>query len=112
MIHPPPIAQCGQAMYQMQVTIAPTIQAPYSAQHGQAMYKSATNQIYQSITQPTVMEPIYQNAIPHGQVQMMYLSSSQPMATQAVYHRETHQQQPPPMCLFFSTAQNNPCIKA
>ena len=33
---------------------------------------------------------------------MMYLSSSQPMATQAtqaVYHRETHQQQPHPMYL-------------
>ena len=68
MIHPPPIAQHGQAMYQIQVTIAPTIQASYSAQHGQAMYQSATNQIYQSFTQPTVMEPIYQNAIPHRQV--------------------------------------------
>ena len=67
-IHPPPIAQHGKAMYQMQVTIAPTIQAPYSAQHGQVMYQSATNQIYQSITQPTVMEPIYQNGIPHRQV--------------------------------------------
>ena len=66
MIHPPPIAQHGQAMYQMQVTIAPTIQAPYSAQHGQAMYQSATNLIYQNLTQPTVMELIYQNAIPHG----------------------------------------------
>ena len=100
MIHPPPIVQCGQAMYQTQVTIAPTIQAPYSAQHGQAMYQSATNQIYQSITQPTVMELIYQNPIPHHrQVQMMYLSSSQPMAIQAVYHRETHQQQPHPMYL-------------
>ena len=68
MIHPPPIAQHGQAMYQTQVTIAPTIQAPYSAQHGQAMYQSATNQIYQSITQLNVMEPIYQNEIPHRQV--------------------------------------------
>ena len=93
-IHPAQTVQAGQAMYQTQAATVPTIQAPYSALHGQAMYQSATNQIYQFPT-------------PQSQNQ----SVTQPMVTHALYHRETHQQ-PQPMYLTSSTLPKQPMYQS